>query len=57
MRKRSPLNPGSHDLSWLDSVDEEVLRNLLPLERCIIVALKAYRDGLREAARTAVTPR
>jgi len=31
------------DLSWLDSVDPETERYLLPVERAILTALRRYR--------------
>lgn len=33
------------DLSWLDSIDPEVEAHLLPTERAIIAALRAYRKA------------
>ncbi len=35
-------------LDWLESVDEQIEAHLLPMERAILLALRKYRDLIRQ---------
>lgn len=37
---------GPCQLDWLDSLTEEIEAHLLPLERAIVAALRAYREQI-----------